>query len=61
MYAQSHSETDHILLISWYLLGQTINILVKPTAGSTMCIHVWMSSELGNGYRIKYSVLAGPQ
>ena len=25
MYAQSHSEIHNILVISWYLLGQTIN------------------------------------
>ncbi len=24
MYAQSHSEADHISVISWYLMGQTI-------------------------------------
>ena len=24
MYAKNHSKTDHILVISWYLLGQTI-------------------------------------
>ncbi len=28
MYEKSHSETDHILAISWYLLGQTINVYV---------------------------------
>ncbi len=26
MYEKSHSETDHILVISWHLLGQTINL-----------------------------------
>ena len=29
MYAQSHSETDHISVISWYLMGQTINSLMQ--------------------------------
>ena len=42
MYALSHSETDHILVISWYLVGQTIKMVLR---GSPRCPDSYDLSE----------------
>ena len=52
MYAQSHSGTDHTLVISWYLLGQTITL---EDDSNIVCLN-YKDISGPNGFKTKFEI-----